>query len=191
MAKRTTTKPAKKPAGAKKCAPSGARSKGAGRPSTYSEQMAKAVCGWIAQGYTLREIDALPNMPSKTTILRWLAEHEEFRDHYARAREVQAYAMEDEILEIAEDSRNDWVMRQGKDGESRLVFDEERVSRARVRIDARKWLMAKMAPKRYGDRVAVTGKDGGPVKHVHQTVSDILDDIDGAGTGLPAHGRRD
>ncbi|MGO4700277.1 terminase small subunit [Dyella sp. 2RAB6] len=43
----------------------------------------------------------------------------------------------------------------------------------------------------FKDKVEVTGKNGGPLKHAHQTVQDILADIDGAGTGLPAHDRRD
>ncbi len=43
----------------------------------------------------------------------------------------------------------------------------------------------------FKDKVELTGKNGGPLKHAHQTVQDILDDIDGAGTGLPAHDRRD
>lgn len=162
-----------------------------GRPSSYSEQTGLAVCGWIKQGYTLRQIGALPNMPSKATIIRWLAEFPEFCDHYARAGEIRALVMGDEIIEIADDSRNDWIEREGKDGVVELVPNEERISRARARIDARKWLMSKMAPKKFGDRLALTNKNGGPLEMVHQTVQGLLDDIDGAGTGLPDHASRE
>jgi hypothetical protein len=158
-----------------------------GRPSSYTEQVGLSVCGWIKQGYTLRQIAALPNMPNKSTIIRWLAEHTEFCDHYARAGEIRALVMADEIIEIADDSTNDWVEREGKNGTVELVPNEELMRRSRTRIDTRKWLMSKMAPKRFGERLALTGKDGGPLEHVHKTVGDLLDDIDGAGTGLPSH----
>jgi hypothetical protein len=47
------------------------------------------------------------------------------------------------------------------------VLDHEHVQRSRLRVDARKWLLSKLLPKQYGDRVEVTGKDGGPLEHHH------------------------
>jgi len=40
------------------------------------------------------------------------------------------------------------------------------VARSRLRIDARKWLASKLAPKKYGDKVAaeLSGPDGGPIR---------------------------
>ena len=162
-----------------------------GRPSVFSEELCKAICGWIKQGYTLRQIEALPNMPTKSTIIRWLGEHDEFCDQYARAREIQALVMVDELMEIADDSRNDWIERENKDGQLEIAFNSEAVQRSKLRSDTRKWLMGKMAPKRFGDKMQVTGKDGGAIEHQHKRdVAKVLDDIDGAGTGLPAHDRR-
>lgn len=155
-----------------------------GRPSLYSDEMARAICGWIKQGYTLRQIGALPNMPDKATIIRWLGEHDDFCDQYARAREIQALVMVDELMEIADDSRNDWIERENKEGETEIAFNPEAVQRSKLRSDTRKWLMGKMAPKRFGDKVQVTGKDGGAIKHQHE-IGAILDEISGAGTGLP------
>jgi hypothetical protein len=159
-----------------------------GRPSGYTPAIAAAVCGWIKQGYTLRQVGALPNMPDKATICRWLGDHEDFCDQYVRAGEIRALLMGDEMIEIADDSTNDWIAREGKDGAVEIVVDQEAIARSRVRVEARKWLMVKLAPKRFGATLAVTGKDGGPVQHVHQTVGEVLDEIDGAGTGLPNHG---
>lgn len=175
--------PAKK--AAKKTAASKPRRAARGRPSSYSDALADAICGWLKQGYTLRQIEALPNMPAKSTIIRWLGEHDYFQDQYARAREVHAMVMEDELLELAENSSNDWLAREGKGGAVELEVNRELLERTRLRIDTRKWLMGKMAPKRYGKSLALTGKDGGPVKHEVATVGDVLDAIDGAGTGLP------
>lgn len=78
-------------------------------------------------------------MPNRVTVLRWLRVHDEFRDQYAQAREVQADTIVDEILEIADDARNGWMERQGDDGAGLLV-NSEYIQRARLRIDARKWM---------------------------------------------------
>jgi hypothetical protein len=104
-------------------------------------------------------------MPDKSTVMRWLATHKEFRDQYASAREAQADYYAEEIIEIADDGSNDWMER--KRGEETIeVENHEVIGRSRLRVDTRKWLMARMAPKKYGDRVMqeVTGKDGGPIE---------------------------
>lgn len=126
-------------------------------------------------------------MPDKSTIMRWLAQHEKFCDQYVRAGEIRALVMADDIQEIADNSLNDWVEVERKGGRVETVPNEEAISRARLRIDSRKWLMEKMAPKRYGRQLAVTGPGGGPLKHEHATTESLLAEIDGAGTGLPAN----
>jgi hypothetical protein len=151
------------------------------RPSDYSPKVAERVCVAIAEGYSLRQIAAREGWPDRSTILRWLNKHAEFRDQYARAREMQAehFADEinararemqaehfaDEILEIADDGSNDWIERKRQDGSIEIVLDHEHVQRSRLRVDARKWLLSKLMPKQYGDKVEVTGKDGGPLEH--------------------------
>jgi hypothetical protein len=77
------------------------------------------------------------------------------------ARELQADYLAEEMLEIADDGRNDWTKRE--DGID--AVNAEVVQRSRLRVDARKWLMAKLQPKKYGDRIAqeVTGGDGLPL----------------------------
>jgi len=97
------------------------------------------------------------------TFWRWLADDEArdpeerqgFRDLYARAKQVQAEILADEIIEIADDGRNDFVERVSGDGTVRLVFDKENVQRSRVKLDARKWLLSKLLPKKYGHRATV------------------------------------
>jgi hypothetical protein len=95
-------------------------------------------------------------MPSWRTVFRWLHAFPEFAAAYARAREEQAEAIFDEILDVADDA--------GDDPQSR-----------RVRIDARKWALGRMLPKRFGDRLAVTGGDGGPLEIEHAVEIDALD----------------
>jgi hypothetical protein len=101
-----------------------------------------------------------------TTVFRWLAQHEEFRRMYAAAREAQADYLAEELLEIADDARNDWVERRREDGTIVTVLNGEHIQRSRVRIDTRKWLLAKLQPKRYGDvqQTQLSGPGGGPIQ---------------------------
>jgi hypothetical protein len=138
------------------------------RPSEYSAERAAEICDLLAEGLSLRQIAARDGMPTKTTILRWLThpDHADFRAQYARAREAQTEHFADEILEIADDGSNDWMERETEKGDIQAVVDHEHINRSRLRIDARKWLMAKLAPKKYGDKLQteVSGPEGAPVQ---------------------------
>jgi hypothetical protein len=91
-------------------------------------------------------------MPAKATVFRWLASNPEFRRSYALARECQAEDFAYEILEIADDSSRDYVKKTGVDGKVTWVFDKENIARQRLRIKARKMILARMAPRKYGNR---------------------------------------
>ncbi|HDR8953372.1 TPA: terminase small subunit protein [Burkholderia vietnamiensis] len=119
----------------------------------FTQELADTICEHLVSGLSLRQIEAIEGMPSKTTILRWLADDRftSFRDQYARARDMQAEGMADEILEIADDGRNDWMEIQNRDGDNiGWKVNGEAVQRSRLRIDARKWLLSKLLPKKYG-----------------------------------------
>lgn len=73
--------------------------------------------------------------------------------------------MADEVFDISDDGTNDWTTRQLPNGTLTPVLDTEHVARSRLRFDARRWYLSKLAPKRYGDRLTqeITGPDGGPI----------------------------
>ncbi len=78
---------------------------------------------------------------------------------------------EDDLLEIADDGRNDWVEKRNAQGEViGWTVNGEHIQRSRARIDTRKWLMSKRAPKKYGDRIETT-LVGDPEKPAVQTES--------------------
>lgn len=136
-----------------------------GRPSSFTQEIADEICGQLAGGRSLVEICRADTMPSEMTVYRWLRRDETFRAQYVQAREDQADHLADEILEIADDGRNDWMERnRGEDAPS-MAVDSEHIQRSRLRIDTRKWLMSKVAPKKYGDRLSqeLSGPDGGPI----------------------------
>lgn len=133
-----------------------------GRPTDYSEELGTLICGRLADGESLRQICRSDDMPDKATVLRWIPKQPAFRDQYAHAREMQSEHWADEILEIADDGTNDWTERENKDGTTTEVVDHDHIARSRLRVDSRKWLMSKLAPKKYGDKV--TQEHAGAVK---------------------------
>ena len=129
------------------------------RPKKYSQELAAAICARIADGESLRSICSDPEMPCTASVCKWLGIHEEFAEHYARARELQADAIFDEILDIADDGRNDWVEKERDDGTKYEAFNAEHVQRSKLRIDARKWMAGKLRPKKYGEATTVKHAD--------------------------------
>jgi hypothetical protein len=118
----------------------------------------------MREGESLRAICRSEDMPGRTTVLRWLENNEVFRGQYERAREALIEHWGEEILEISDDGTNDYMERQkGEDVER--VANGEHIQRSRLRVDTRKWLMSKLAPRKYGDfmRNEHSGPDGGPV----------------------------
>jgi hypothetical protein len=121
-----------------------------GRPSEYSDKIAEAICERLLNGESLRAICADPAMPARATVFRWLARNQEFRRSYAFARQCHAedFAFES-LAMIADDSSRDYVKTTGVDGKVTRVFDKENFARQRLRIKARKMILAGMAPRKY------------------------------------------
>jgi len=122
-----------------------------GPPTRYTPRVAAKICRQLAGGRTLRSIASGPGMPAAPTVIDWVNKDVDgFRAAYARARELGYAAMADEILEIADDSRNDWKTVPGKGRR----LDRENLRSARLRITARAWLHAKARP--YYERSPLT-----------------------------------
>ena len=91
-----------------------------------------------------------------------------FAAHYAKARDAGLEEMADELLEITDDASNDWMERHDPDNPG-FALNGEHVQRSRLRVDTRKWILSKLAPKRYGDRLELGGKvEGGFALVIHQ-----------------------
>ena len=133
----------------------------------FNQATADLICQRLAEGESLRSICRDKGMPGRSEVFRWLADDSlaSFRDQYARAKEFGIESMADDIQEISDDARNDWMELHGQDNEGWRA-NGENIQRSRLRVDARKWLLSKLAPKKYGDKVAMehTGASGGPVR---------------------------
>lgn len=121
-----------------------------GRPTLYTEELAAVICALIAEGYSLRKIAALDNMPQTSTILRWLFNPSDFKDafseQYRRARQMQAELHADEVIDIADDSIEDEVFTD----DGRRMLNREFVQRSKLRVETRQWVAMRLLPKVYG-----------------------------------------
>lgn len=110
----------------------------------------------IEEGNSLRSALDMHDMPSSQTFYIWINEDEDKSKQYARACEERSDLIFEEILGIADESYADKkILEDGKE-----VVDGEVVQRSRLRIDARKWMLSKMNPKKYGDRNTVEIEGG-------------------------------
>ena len=125
-----------------------------GRPEIYTQELADKVCQKIAEGYSMRTVCAPDGMPCISTLFKWIREKPEFAQQYARATEERTEAMSEDILDIADDGSNDLMTIQ-KGSKEYEVENKEVTNRSRLRVDTRKWLMSKMKPKKYGDKLDV------------------------------------
>jgi hypothetical protein len=130
----------------------------------YSDEIGARVCKDLASGMTLRAVCRQPGMPKPSTVIGWaINEEHPFYGRYEQARLIGYTVMADDVIDISDDSGGDYVEKTGPNGETTRVFDSENVARSRLRVDSRKWVLAKALPKIYGDRIEHTGKDGAPL----------------------------
>lgn len=134
-----------------------------GRPSLYTPELAALICKRLADGMTLREVCKADDMPVESTVRNWaLIDYEGFFAHYAKAREIGYHAMADETIDIADNAKNDWMER-NSDYEAGWIANGEHITRSRLRIDTRKWLLSKALPKIYGDKVLMGSDPDNPL----------------------------
>lgn len=136
------------------------------RPTDYSAETVATICGRLTEGESLRSICRDEAMPSCASVFLWLQKHPEFSEQYTRAREAQADTLADEILEISDDARNDWMERNRGEDDKGWVANGEHIQRSRLRVDTRKWIASKLKPKKYGDKLAVGGAEDLPAIQV-------------------------
>lgn len=133
------------------------RGKKNGRPSVYTQELADGICQTIASSSkSVRKVCSDLNIPYGT-VLAWLSEghpnyKEDFAKQYARAKEMQADFLAEEIIEISDDGSNDTY--EDEDGVEKVNHDV--IQRSRLRVDARKWYAGKLRPKKYGDKMDIT-----------------------------------
>jgi hypothetical protein len=116
--------------------------------TTYTNEIAAKFCAAVADGKSIRTVCKQPGMPSRATVFRWLREYPDFVKMYEIATDERADTLVDEIVEIADNCKNDAAS----------------IRKARLRIEARVEQAQRMKPRKYGRQLQLTGEGGGPVK---------------------------
>lgn len=132
------------------------------RVTAFDQDIAVRICTRIAEGEGLVQICKDADFPAVSTVYRWIASNPEFQRLYELAREDQADTLGDQILEISDEAPI--VVKRDDNGEEvEVVLDAAAIQRQRLRVDARKFVAAKLKPKRWGDRVEHVGAGGAPL----------------------------
>ena len=111
--------------------------------SGYDEVLATEILDQLAEGKTMRAICRESGMPSARTVNRWATDDVNgFAARFDRARKLQADSLFDEVLDITNEQ----------------FIDNVEVQAARLKVDARKWFLAKLYPEKFGDKVEITSR---------------------------------
>lgn len=126
------------------------------RPTKYTQELAGKICELISTtDRGLRSICKELDI-STWSIVTWLSngKHPEFTIQYARAKEMQADVLADQIIELSDNCR---LGKSTVDKPTGLETTEsDNIQRSRLQVDARKWVASKLAPKKYGEKLDVT-----------------------------------
>lgn len=132
----------------------------AGRHPVFTIELMHEYCERLAEGELAIEISREEGMPSLSTVHRWREEHPEFRETYARARVMQAQACAERA-----------VM-------SGRAATAEDANAARVKMDADKWLAARLDPLNWAERTQLQNldKNGDPANRSLRVVVELVGD---------------
>jgi hypothetical protein len=120
-----------------------------GRPTLYTQDLADRICQELSEGRSLRSICLQDDLPDARTVFRWLRTNAEFCQQYARAKEESTDAMSEDILALSDGAID--VIKGGAEKKSSALGQA-----VRLQVDTRKWIMSKMKPKKYGDKLDMT-----------------------------------
>lgn len=158
-----------------------------GRPSDFSLPLTLRICEEISDGLSLRRVCDAPDLPTKRTVQRWLAQgyldiseksdtiYARFCHRFARAREMQAEALFDEMKDVADDGSNDYVEATNKKGETKIAFNKENVLRSKLRVETYRIIAERQKPKKYSPMTKLADAEGEnlPAPTV-MTLADVL-----------------
>lgn len=135
-----------------------------GRKTTYTEKTANEICRRISEGEPLRQICRDDKMPTWHAVYRWIEANPDFAQRIARARELGFDAIAEEALAIANTPQIGEIEETSQDGKK--VKREDMLGHRKLQVETRLKLLAKWAPKKYGEsiRQELTGANGGPIQ---------------------------
>lgn len=119
------------------------------RPSEYTQEIANKICEELATGKSLRTVCLGEDMPAIKTVFNWFKSYPLFLQQYAQAKQESADAMAEEILDLSDGAIA--VIKNGAEKKSNALAQA-----VKLQVDTRKWIMSKMKPKKYGEKLDLT-----------------------------------
>jgi hypothetical protein len=123
--------------------------------SKFTPEVAALIVSRIREGWSFMQLERSGDCAARSTILDWMHRYPEFDKACYEARRVYVSRMVYDLDAIADDGTNDFVERERTLKNGTVVKevgpDLEHIARSRLRLDTRKWLLAKVYPKLYGD----------------------------------------
>lgn len=139
----------------------GTEKRSVGAPTIKTSELLDRICEGIALGKSARTMCVEVGI-SQRVLWNWLNTDEQFMQQYAKAKELSADVHFEAIIDIADDVTNDLTVTE----DGREVTNHEAIARSRLRVDARKWVAARLSPKKYGDRTTTAIEGGDPDKPI-------------------------
>jgi hypothetical protein len=133
----------------------------------FKQEIADIIFDRLMDGESLRGICKDEDMPPKIAVLKWLQAYPLFQTQYARAREIQADALFDETLDIA-NTPHPGVITVTKPSGVEVTL-KDMIEHRRLQIDTRKWIAGKLRPKKYGERIG-TDETGDNAENITRVV---------------------
>ena len=147
---------------------------GRGQTSLKTPSCIAEILERVARGETLHRIGKDEHMPHESTMWNWVRYDEEFREMYFEAKKMQMDAFAEQIITIADDSVGDIRMAYDKNGDPYPEVNYENVKRSELRTKVRMWLMERLMPKKYSEKVQLDTPSGNPL--VNATIQIVLPD---------------
>jgi len=133
----------------------------------YSEEDKKRIiddiCESISNGLSLRKSLLRDGMPKRNTFFEWIDADVNKSNQYARACEERAELIFEDILHIADDTTKD-TKTVDIGGVEIEQINHDAIQRSRLKVDARKWMLSKMMPKKYGERMQHANDPDNPIQ---------------------------
>ena len=128
-----------------------------GRPTKYTKELAEEICDRIATNSKgiLKLCEDNSHWPNRSTIFKWKLDNQSFSDLYDKAKTTQLEVLYDDLISISDDTSQDLI----ENDKGKMVCNNEYVNRSRLKIDTRKWILERLAPKKFGTKQENTVSD--------------------------------
>lgn len=134
----------------------------------YSEkkrvELINTICEEMAKGRSLRSVVKDEGMPHHTTFFSWIDDNKELLAQYVRACEARADSIFEDILSIADTPQEGVVIETDDHGRTKEKTGDM-LGHRRLQVDSRKWILSKMQPKKYGDKLEVEQTNKGVIQY--------------------------